>query len=247
MRRDPFSSFPYASGRGRWLPRGLARGDGVGHAPLLERVRPVRSLLLGVLSARREGCAGGAGQWLDRGTPGKWPACRKKRRKRPGGDAPGAAEAAFGSARGEKGHAGDVRQTGRKWSASSRAACLSREGECENARDDSPPRTIFFFREETVVGTSALEPASPLVFRTLPLFRARGGWHGGRHGGPRPSRVRRVRGRRLRDPHGQDRTRAAVSYMHGRVRRRDGHAVRPLLLRHVHHVQHPAQKAVSAV
>ena len=51
-----------ASGRGRWLPRGLARGDGVGHAPLLERVRPVRSLLLGVLSARREGCAGGAGQ-----------------------------------------------------------------------------------------------------------------------------------------------------------------------------------------
>jgi hypothetical protein len=85
MRRDPFSSFSYASGRGRWLPRGLARGDGVGHAPLLERVRPVRSLLLGVLSARREGCAGGAGQWLDRGTPGKWPACRKKRRKRPGG------------------------------------------------------------------------------------------------------------------------------------------------------------------
>jgi len=149
MRRDPFSSFPYASGRGGWLPRGLARGDGVGHAPLLERVRPVRSLLLGVLSARREGCAGGAGQWLDRGTPGKWPACRKKRRKRPGGDAPGAAEAAFGSARGEKGHAGDVRQTGRKWSASSRAACLSREGECENARDDSPPNAPndIFFRE----------------------------------------------------------------------------------------------------
>lgn len=145
-----------ASGRGRWLPRGLARGDGVGHAPLLERVRPVRSLLLGVLSARREGCAGGAGQWLDRGTPGKWPACRKKRRKRPGGDAPGAAEAAFGSARGEKGHAGDVRQTGRKWSASSRAACLSREGECENARDESesPPNDILGVRaRKTVVGS----------------------------------------------------------------------------------------------
>ena len=103
------------------------------------------------------------------------------------------------------------------------------------------PRTIFFFGK-TVVGHVARA-----FFRTLPLFRARGGRHGGRHGGPRPSRVRRVRGRRLRDPHGQDRTRAAVSYMHGCVRRRDGHAMRPLLLRHVHHVQHPAQKAVSAV
>ena len=243
MRRDPFSSFPYASGRGRWLPRGLARGDGVGHAPLLERVRPVRSLLLGVLSARREGCAGGAGQWLDRGTPGKWPACRKKRRKRPGGDAPGPQRPPSG-AHAEKRDmlAMSVKLAGSGARVHVRRVSRARANARMRVMTHPPtPRTIFFFGK-TVVGHVARA-----FFRTLPLFRARGGRHGGRHGGPRPSRVRRVRGRRLRDPHGQDRTRAAVSYMHGCVRRRDGHAMRPLLLRHVHHVQHPAQKAVSAV
>ena len=102
-------------------------------------------------SCSSRGVRGVGGQWLEGGTPGKWPACRKKRRKRPGGDAPGAAEAGFWSASGEKGHAGDVRQTGRKGSASSRAACLSREGECENARGLSPER---YFPVESVFGFS---------------------------------------------------------------------------------------------
>lgn len=243
MRRDPFSSFPYASGRGGWLPGGWRAGMGwdthlFSNASAQCGASFLASFLLVGRGARAGRVSGSTGERPENGQR-----VEKSGESVRGGTHLGPQRPPSG-AHAEKRDmlAMSVKLAGSGARVHVRRVSRARANARMRVMTHPPtPRTIFFFGK-TVVGHVARA-----FFRTLPLFRARGGRHGGRHGGPRPSRVRRVRGRRLRDPHGQDRTRAAVSYMHGCVRRRDGHAMRPLLLRHVHHVQHPAQKAVSAV
>ena len=192
-------------------------------------------------SCSSRGVRGVGGQWLEGGTPGKWPACRKKRRKRPGGTHLGPQRPASG-AQAEKRDmlAMSVKLAGR--GARVHVRRVSRARANARMRVGCHPSDIFRSNRFSAFRISLF--TSRACFSNAPtLFRARGG----RHGGPRPPRVWRVRRGRLRDPHGQNRSGAAVSDMHDRVRRRDGHAVRSLLLRDVHHVQHPAQEAVSPV